>query len=242
MLRSFSVDQLKTWTKCQKRYELHYARKLSWPSNPRNFRLGMAVHQLLDFHSRNLPLDPLLTHTDSDIREAWQSLVASRWPSLPVVASEWGFSLEIEGDWIYGRVDRIAQDGDQIHILDWKTGTGIPLSPETDWQTLVYLYAVYEARHDMGLAFTPEQLSFVYVQVKRNAIREARIPYSQALHENTAVRLTQALRRIKATQEFMLPDKCPDRYCAYGNICGINAIPEMSSETPALALSESETL
>jgi CRISPR/Cas system-associated exonuclease Cas4 (RecB family) len=222
MPESYSVNQLKTWSKCNKKYELDSVRRLQWPSNPKNFRLGKGVHQLLDYESRSLPLKPILDCSDTDIVLVWEHLHDSRWAQLPILASEWGFSLEVGGSWIYGRIDRIVKDGDIIKILDWKTGTGIPIAPKEDWQR-VYLYAVFEAQPDLGLSIQPEQLNFTYVQVKGQAIQEVEIPYTQAMHQETAQRLISTIRTIENTEVYTLPPACPDRYCPYRKICGIEA-------------------
>lgn len=221
MPESYSVNQLKTWNKCPKKYEFDYVRKLLWPSNPKNFRLGKGVHQLLDYDSRDLPMEPILRDTDVDIRQVWQTLKQSRWTQLPIIASEWGFSLEMDGGWIYGRIDRIVRYHETVHILDWKTGTGIPLAPESDWQTVVYLYAVYAAQKELGLSILAEQLAFTYVQVKGQAIKEVTVNYSEDFHQNTKQRLSHTLNTLKATRHFALPKVCPDRFCPYSNICGI---------------------
>lgn len=226
MPESYSVNQLKSWTKCQKRYEYEYKRKLRWPSNPKNFRLGKGVHQLLDYASRDLDLTPIVGATDEDIVAFFNILKDSRWSHLVTIASEWGFSLAVEGHWLYGRIDRIVQDGDKVVILDWKTGTGIPLNPAEDWQTVIYLYAVFEAREDLGLDVQPEQLAFSYVQVKNGALSEVTVPYSEAMHTATGHRLRQTLAAIQSASAYHLPPKCPDAYCPYGHICGIDFQPK----------------
>lgn len=230
MPESYSVNQLKTWSKCQKKYELDHVRRLMWPSNPKNFRLGKSVHQLLDYESRGLDVQSMLEATDSDIRVAWQVLQQSKWVRLPVIASEWGFSLAFQQKWIYGRIDRIACEGERIHILDWKTGTGIPLAVEEDWQTVIYLYAVYEARRDLGLSVAPEALAFTYVQVKNGGIQEKQIPYSLEFHQRTTRQLAKTFQAIETASVYRLPKTCPDRFCPYEGICGIRKTEPLSGQ------------
>lgn len=218
---AFSVNQLRKWSRCQKQYAFQYVQKLLWPSDPSNFRLGKSVHQLLDYDSRTLPISGMLAATDADIRLAWQALKESRWAALPVIASEWDFSLEVGGRWIYGRIDRIVQDGDSMHILDWKTGTGIPMDVRSDWQTRIYLYAVYAARRDLDLPSRPDTLAFTYVQAKGRAVSEITVPYSQAMHEETEALLIATLDAMTQATSYALPAACPDRFCPYDPICGI---------------------
>lgn len=221
MPENHSVEQLKTWDKCQKKYELQYVRLLQWPSNPKNFRLGKGVHQLMDYAARQLPLTPLLDAIDPDIRQLYHLLQSSRWAQLPVVASEWGFSININPYRLYGRIDRIVQDDDKTVILDWKTGTAIPPNPQTDWQTCVYLYAVMTAQRALNLTIVPEQLAFVYVQAKGQTITEVCVSYDEAMHRATHNRLLQTLNTLYRTRVYALPNECPDKYCPYHTICGI---------------------
>ncbi len=223
MPESFSVNQLKTWSKCQKKFEFDYVRKLAWPSNPQNFRLGKGVHQLLDYASKGMDLSPILQDADRDIATAWEMLQQSSWAKLPTIASEWGFSLEVQGYWIYGRIDRIVQRDETIHILDWKTGTGIPRCPEADWQTLIYQYAVYEAQRDLQISIDPAQLVFTYVQLKGGAVQEVHIPFSHPIHEKTRQRLLQTITAITSDEAYTLPATCPDKFCPYRKICGIES-------------------
>lgn len=246
---SFSVNHLKTWQHCTRKFELALVRKLQWPSDPKNFRLGKGVHQLLDFQAKELPLDQIIAAADLDIVLLWKGLDQSKWGRQPVIASEWGFSLCVPPPpaenslsatttatdvWIYGRIDRIIEDPDmpgQWAIIDWKTGTRIPEALQEDWQTRIYLYAVTLAQGDLGLSrgaepLSPEKLSMVYVHVVNGQVEVARVPYSQAMHEETHQRLHQtfeAIETAKRTQQFPLPAQCPDKHCPYRTVCGIQS-------------------
>ncbi len=221
---SFSVNQLKTWEKCQKKYAYDYILKLAWPANPKNFRLGKGVHQLLDYTARQLPVAPIAAEADSDIVAAWRVLAASKWSQYPVIASEWGFSLALDGRWFYGRIDRIVQVQDKIHILDWKTGTSIPFPADEDWQTVLYLYALYESRHEFGLtALPPESFVFTYVQVNQNQVKAIQIPYNDTRHQATRTRVMDSILRITQQETYSLPPSCLDSHCPYRRICGIES-------------------
>jgi RecB family exonuclease len=149
--------------------------------------------------------------------------------------------MAIEGEateWLTGRIDRVARDGDRILVIDWKTGTGVPRNPEEDWQTRLYLYALIEVAGtpsavDLGLHLAgplrPEQVQFVYVEVKADnhtPLREVVLPYSTAKHEATRQVLQAILRQMAVEEDYALPEsgRCPDRFCAYRTICGIEAL------------------
>ncbi|MCA9841519.1 MAG: PD-(D/E)XK nuclease family protein [Vampirovibrionales bacterium] len=258
-LDAYSVNHLKTWRQCPKKFELALERRLNWPSDPKNFRLGKGVHQLLDYRASGLAIEAIVAASDADIALGYQRLAESPWGQANVVASEWGFSLCLPDEdgshsrWIYGRVDRIVRhptDPKQVVILDWKTGTRIPQQIETDWQTRIYLLAVYLSRHDLGLAgLELEQLAMTYVKFNPHTegtpeneavlpIETATVPYTDALHADTLTRLTDSFRAIdhaRLSGHYALPRRCPDRHCPYRHVCGIQAQPQagppMESDT-----------
>jgi hypothetical protein len=232
-----SVNQLKTWHKCQRRYELHHLRQLQWPSDPSNFAYGQAVHTLMDYQARELDCAPLLSVASIQVQQAWQWLLADDTCHWPVIASEWGFTVPapnhplLKSAVLVGRMDRISRGPDgAVVLIDWKTGTAVPKDPMNDWQTRVYLYALAEALCQLGLEDTPlEAIKFRYVAVK-NGIRHTDVAYSEAFHEETRERLIETLVAMATATRYLLPEACPDRYCGYRNVCGIEQ--RSSSDEP----------
>ena len=263
-----TVHTLKTWDKCQKRFELDIIQQLHWPSNPQNFKLGQTIHTMLDYQAKNLPIEHLLPSLSADEKQAWDILTKSDWLTAPIIASEWPFSLCVEGHWLYGRIDRIiskqnslsdftphpnplpqgereqvlrnerSQSAEQIEterylIVDWKTGTATPLLPQEDWQTRIYLFAVFTLASELGLSITtPEQLEFAYVQVsqKTDQLNVTTIPYNATMHQETQVLLGKVFQQIESTSttsQFKLPKQCPDKHCPYNAICGINQLAKL---------------
>lgn len=123
---------------------------------------------------------------------------------------------------------------DKIWIIDWKTGTGVPRNAPEDWQTRLYLFALLEVANtpsaaDLGLSrqglLQAEDIGFLYVEVKpdtQTPIREVPIPYSRERHEETRRLLEQNLNAMSVEEQYALPSQCPDRYCVYRSICGID--------------------
>lgn len=219
-----SVNQLKAWEKCKTKYRLDYVDGLFWPSDQRNFEFGQDVHKLMDYHAKGFNCDSVLTQASLKVKNAYQLLLQAEITNKPVVASEWGFQVPVEGFenyWLAGRVDRVSRDGDNIIIVDWKTGTAIPKNPKEAWQTQLYLYCFYGSRQAFGLNdLQPEQLAFWYVEVK-DQVRLVKIPYSQVFHAAVKQRITDTLAIIQQETAFALPSRCPDHYCPYQKICGI---------------------
>lgn len=252
--RVYSPDQLKNFTRCQKKFFYQSIQRLNWPSDQRNFELGQSVHKLMEYQARGLNCEALLAGASPDIADAFQQLIqhpASQWP---VVANEWGFlipfQLQSNTHWMQGRIDRVAFDisTQTLWVIDWKTGTAIPKEPPNDWQTVIYLYAVVEAYPDLRASFldmnpgavslqlpqtiVPEQVKFLYLQAsqesRQSPIRAVEIPYSQTLHQQHQAKILTVLQQIQTVTDYQLPQTCPDPYCVYRQICGIdnrNALP-----------------
>lgn len=222
-IKPVSVAQLKAWSRCQKQYAYQVVQGLAWPTPVAQFELGRSVHQLLDYQAKGISVAPVLPACSDEIRQLYALLAESRWGQLPVVASEWAFTCPFEQDVLIGRMDRVVQDGAVIRILDWKTGTAIPKLPEQDWQTRMYLYAGVEAQAQLGLTVPPAQWRMTYVQASDKGLTTADVPYSAEAHAQTQADLRAILAAIHQAEDYVLPQACPDRYCAYRAICGIEA-------------------
>ncbi len=240
-------DQLKTWTRCQKKFLLQYKRRLQWPGDARNFALGRDVHKLMDYVSRGLSVESLLHSATEDVRLCFEGLMRHESAHWEILASEWAFTVPFKdvfanddilmshNVWLTGRMDRVSiqrgnsPEEDRIVILDWKTGTATPKLPADDWQTRCYLYAMVEAAPQLlGRTIQPEQVSMVYVEVRPkdlvkdpNAVRVASVPYDTALHTANRLSIVGYTQAILQAQQYPLPATCPDPFCAYRSVCGI---------------------
>jgi PD-(D/E)XK nuclease superfamily len=235
-LKRVSADALKSWSRCKRQFAYKYVARLQWPSDVRHFSLGREVHKLLDYQSRNLSCEKLLTTADEKVRRSYQKLLQHRSTQWKILGSEWEFNipLTLESgsiEWLNGRIDRIAQDdAGKVWIIDWKTGMGAPRNPQEDWQTRLYLFALLESAQsisasDLGISgLTPEQLGFIYVIVKGDpysSVEEVALQYSAAQHEATRQVVKIVLETLRKEEVYMLPETCPDKYCLYRTLCGM---------------------
>jgi hypothetical protein len=262
-IHQISSDALKSWSRCKRQFYYKHVKKLQWPSDIQHFSLGKDVHKLLDYQARGLDCNLLLGQAPLNVRISWQKLMADPVVHLPVVANEWAFHVPVaiqseeqmeqplalspelaaqqqptrRVEWLTGRIDRVARDGDKILVIDWKTGTGVPRNPDVDWQTRLYMYALVEVASsasatDLGLnvqgPLQPEQVSFLYVEVKADPhtpVRLVPLPYSTAQHQGTRQVLQSILGQMAIEEAYDLPENqvCPDKYCSYRSICGIES-------------------
>lgn len=236
-----SSDAFKSWSRCKRQFYYKHVKKMQWPADIQHFRLGRDVHKLLDYQARGLDCTLLLEKAPMDVRISWQKLMNHPTVHLPVLANEWAFHTPMpctDGatDWLTGRIDRVARREDDILVIDWKTGTGVPRNPDVDWQTRLYLYALVEVAQspsaaDLGLRIDgplqPEQVKFLYVEVKADnhtPVREVLLDYNSAKHEATRQTLQAIVSRMAVEEDYDLPDnnQCPDKFCSYRSICGID--------------------
>jgi PD-(D/E)XK nuclease superfamily len=223
-----TLSHLQSWQRCQRQYQLKHGLGYQWPRNESRFVLGKAVHKLLEFQARGLALEPLLDTFPPEIAAFTRLLAAHGLGQAPVVANEWAFHLPMMTEagqrvWWTGRVDRIVRlSGGRVGVLDWKTGTAIPKEAATAWQTRLYLAAVWELRHGLKLGLNEHaQLVFVYAGGKGQQVRCVEVPYGKAAHEATMAELATITAEIASATEFALPPACPDDFCPYRQICGI---------------------
>jgi hypothetical protein len=235
-LSRISADTLKAWSRCKRQFVYKYVARLQWPSDARHFSLGKEVHKLLDYQSRNLPCDVLLETAEEKVKRSYEKLIRHRTTQWPVIASEWEFNIPMrlssgKVEWLNGRMDRVSRDGDKVWIIDWKTGMGAPRNASEAWQTRLYLFALLELAQspsaaDLGIAdLTPEKLGFLYVIVKadlHSAVEEVPLAYSGVQHEATRQFLLTTLETMSVEEDYLLPDRCPDRYCLYRKLCGMS--------------------
>jgi hypothetical protein len=250
-----STSQLKSWDKCKKQFFYKNILKTHWLTTQKNFTLGKAVHKLMDYQARGLPLENLVVEARQDIQETYLALEQHPLAHATVVANEWSFNVPFplpatntttekatHHVWLTGRVDRIVKTLTNTPatepfywIVDWKTGTAVPPEFKQAWQTRLYLYAIWEARQQLGLPSTVriEQLGFAYVEVKpkrKQPIKVYEVLYTEADHQQTKADLTHTIGAMLMAQTFELPPTCPDTYCPFGTICGI-APPETEQLT-----------
>lgn len=237
-----SSDAFKSWSRCKRQFYYKHVKRMQWPADIQHFRLGRDVHKLLDYQARGLDCSLLLANAPMDVRISWQKLMNHPVAHLPVIANEWAFHTPMpcdsgQTDWLTGRIDRVARRENEVLVIDWKTGTGVPRNPEVDWQTRLYLYALVEvaksrSADDLKLNFNgplqPEHVKFVYVEVKADnhtPVREVVLDYNTAKHEATRQTLSAIVSAMAVEEDYALPDnnQCPDKYCAYRTICGIEA-------------------
>jgi hypothetical protein len=255
-----SVNQLKEWDKCHAQFYYKTVLKQRWLSDERNFELGKAVHALMDLNAKGMPTEHLRVGLKSNILAHFDALVEHPLAKAPVVASEYAFYVpfHVEGFshiTLTGRIDRISLYDGSLAIIDWKTGTAVPHDYATAWQTRLYSYAIWQMRDALPHTYSnphPSPLSkgegvkemhFYYVDVRTNrqpAVKVYDVTIDADYIAETEGLLKQVLARILAEKRFSLPSACPDKYCRFSQVCGIN--PETTAQLPLFSLPQASVL
>ena len=255
-----SVNQLKEWDKCHAQFYYKTVLKQRWLSDERNFELGKAVHALMDLHAKGMPTDHLRVGLKSNILAHFDALVEHPLAKAPVVASEYAFYVpfHVEGFshiTLTGRVDRMSLYDGSLAIIDWKTGTAVPHDYATAWQTRLYSYAIWQMRDALPHTYSNphpsplpkgegvKEMHFYYVDVRTNrqpAVKVYDVTIDADYIAETEGLLKQVLARILAEKRFALPSACPDKYCRFSQVCGIN--PETTAQLPLFSLPQASVL
>lgn len=242
------------WQRCKAQFYYKVVQQSQWLSPQGNFVVGKEVHKLLDFQARGLEVSPFLASVQPQSVALFRCLTEH--PLADVrhcIENEWAFHLPLHPSfaphvWLTGRIDRLVWYRDQFIIVDWKTGTAIPKLPESDWQTKLYLYALGRLlpyfSQKLNRPLTYEMLAFHYVEAKpqrKHPLRVVEVPYSEAEHQAIEAELLQLAMGMLNERRYPLPSAtCPDAYCPYGSICGIQ--PSSTEQLQLFALPQAPLL
>lgn len=249
-----SVNHLKEWEKCPKQFYYKTVLKQRCISDERNFELGKTVHALMDLQAKGLPYTHLETGLSPKIRSHFQALREHPLAKAPTLASEYAFYVPFQSAglppiFLTGRVDRISEVQGRLALIDWKTGTAVPPDYPNAWQTRLYAYAIWRLLqanpHAFGDSRRIKELSlpfmFYYVEVRLNRtppVKDYAVEMDATYLAETEALLTQQIQKILAERHFPLPKACPDRYCPFNRVCGI----EPKTESPLWGLPEALVL
>lgn len=206
---SFSPNMFKTFADCPYRYYLKYVKKLSIPQPASYFEKGKKIHALANYYLRGDDISKIIKGLTKEETVVWNKLFQNEFFQKNYVKSEYNLSCKIGDYWIGGRLDALMLDGEDYFILDYKTGS-IPKTPETDFQTMVYLICADRKLENYN------SLKFVYIDLKtdRNYVIELTSERKE-IYENA---LKNACEIISKTEEYPpKTDRCT--FCEYSKLC-----------------------
>ncbi len=204
----YSANMLKTYKACPKKYEYKYIEHFSLPTRFEIFEKGKKIHALACYYLRKNDITEFEKALSNEEIELWNRLKNNPYFNLNVLASEYELNCKIGNFWIGGRLDAVVfDDEDNYYILDYKTGS-IPLKPNDDMQTLVYLKAL-----DSYLEGNYKSLKFVYIDLKNNC--------NEIINYNAqkSVDIDNLLTQMQLDIYPQTSDKKICEICEYRHIC-----------------------
>ena len=210
---NYSPNMLKTFKSCPLKYKFKYIDKISLPQKASFFEKGKKVHALANYYLKGFDISKLEPTLNENEKEAWKNLKNNEFFNMKCVNSEYNLACKIEDFWVGGRLDAIVKQEDTYYILDYKTGS-IPKSPESDYQTMVYLLCLSSA----SFVTSKDSLKFVYIDLKNNQncvidfSKEKKVEYEKAI-----TTICSNIENINIPEDIEHKKMCD--FCEYKKIC-----------------------
>lgn len=242
----FTQSNIQDYLTCQRRFELRYLRRMSWPaveSAPiheaeRRMQLGSHFHRLIHQHLLGMTAQRLTDSVNGsaeiidapELSQLWHNYLAHRPNELNTpgikLFPEMILSTMAGSHRLLAKYDLIAvmpSDDSRIFIIDWKTSTRRPTSDQLKGQaqSRVYPYVLAKAGAliNQNQPITPEAITMIYWFANAPDQPEI-IPYSQAQFSQDDAFLSNLVDDIGSRSEFPLTDKQVScQTCVYRSFC-----------------------
>lgn len=165
-IETFSAYMLKTWEECKRKFYFSYVLKIFLPSVSSAAQSGEKIHILTNYFLKRNDIERMKKSLSEKELALWEKVENHELLKNELLASEYEFNLRLGNFWANGRIDAIFKDEKKIIIADWKTGASVEES--SDFQSKLYLIAVYEIFKSKKILDSPEQLEFWYVYLNSN--------------------------------------------------------------------------
>jgi ATP-dependent helicase/DNAse subunit B len=172
-LLRLSVSAMKTYESCRRKYYYQYIKKVQRKQDWEHLKVGNFVHKVLEMFHLKLKDESLdLTHGPAVMKEMcskyWAEFALSQEQvdtakkmlkqylaqmsqlGMPkVLAAEKKFYLMIDSDIsMVGVIDRVDEDGETYHLVDYKTGKSKYLD---EVQLMVYALAMFKEKPEASV-------------------------------------------------------------------------------------------
>lgn len=201
--------KLQAFLTCQRRFQLRYVSRMTWPTAPivtalsDAFAQGELFHRLMEQHFRGLGVT-LPAEADDTVKLWWDNFrrlppdlpSGDRYPelglSVPIAP------IDLDGKhYLFGRFDLLILTPTSAHIYDWKTERKPRSRGElaADWQTRLYQTMVVEGSAALGRSYKPEQVHMTYWFAAAPE-QSVTIDYTQQAHARNWAELRATVERI----------------------------------------------
>lgn len=211
---------IKAFIECPQKYNLIYNNHIEIPSKNIESEIGKKIHALINYKYKNFAIDKitknLIKPTNIEIKKLWDNFLTLN--INKVEESEYTFDIQLETEIrLTGRIDALKKENEKYEILDWKTGKSENLSPENDFQTIVYLYSIYELLKTYKNFTKHENLSITYYFLKENTSKT--VTFSKEKYEQYKKELQKICQEIKNSRGKYKKNQKKCSKCIYNIIC-----------------------
>ena len=206
MFRQISPNMLKTYEVCARKFYYRYVKNISMPSNDDIFVLGKNIHALASYYLNGENIDAMEQSLSPKEIGFWNYLKNLEYLQYKVINTEYNLSFRFNDVYLGGRLDALVKNGEDIFILDYKTGS-IPKNAKFDYQTIVYLLAVSKL-------YNTNNVTFIYIDLKNKL--EEKIKLTEELKIEYAQKLEDIIIKICLED---IPIKKNNCNCEYSSIC-----------------------
>ncbi len=188
----YTINMLQTASKCLKKYDLLYNKKIRLPDNANFAKTGSRLHSLINYYFKGQNVDKLAGILDENERVLWNNF-KNMVPGMPL-ASEYPFFVRFGDVWLTGRMDAVFFNDGKITIADWKTGN-FRHGREESFQTMFYQYAAYVIFLKKAMIYDFSDVSMVYFLLKDGT--QLKIDYDEAAFSDFENSFKIILEKIK---------------------------------------------
>jgi len=185
---TFSANSLKVLDRDIEEFKNKYICNLTLFKKDKRAILGQKFHSLISSYLSGFSVDKMLSDLDKDEFYYWMKLESilrekTQDKNAKFIETEYSFLIkDVLGDknyYLTGRFDAIYknQKENSYVIYDWKT-LNLPLNPEDDLQSVVYLYCAYKIYKTTNIKiryFSIEKLDFIDILFKSEDVYKNRI-------------------------------------------------------------------
>lgn len=204
-----SPAMLKLFNDCGGKFYYRYVEQIISPTLDKAFVVGKNIHAMASYYLNGENISKFEKCLTEKEKEFWQYLKQCKYFDYDVVGVEKSLSACFGDFWLGGRLDAIVKQGDNIYILDYKTG-GVSDDMIYDYQTMVYLLLCDRYFKKYGT------LSFVYLDLKNK--KDVVIKFDDSLRDEYKSILLDICQKMRDfdIKKFRRFDDCK---CEYSKIC-----------------------
>lgn len=214
-MNTYTMNMIRLYKDCPKAFFYCYKKNISIPSAQTFALEGKRLHALINFYLKGFNIEKLKTALNEKEAVLFENFCNLEILNSKVIDTEFSFNVKLDEFWLAGRCDALFKKDEKFVVADWKTGK-LPKKPDSDLQTIFYLYSIFTILKSKNLIKNEEELSLVYFSLKSKEL--AVVDYSpeqRKKHENI---LKEAVKMLEADSNFdENAQSCA--FCAYKKLC-----------------------